>query len=393
MSTETEAETRTNGNPSATDEYTFEDVAWESYERDLFDVSKRTSAQLVVLGLFAAGVLYDLFVVSPRQPTLTTPIVWDITGMDWMFMLTLVVLVFNGIIPLYQNKRLTLYYWSQFRKNKLAVAALCYLIVLFVVGIVGPIVLSAPESNFSEALQPPVGITAAPNGEPITGTMAHPLGTTLQGRDLLTELVFGARVSLEVGLIGMLVMITIGTTIGTVSAYFGGLVDEVLMRYTDLQMTFPAFMLLLLMVYLFGGSLFMIILLYGFLSWEGTARLVRSEALQRRQEPYIKAAESFGAGEWWIIRRHLVPNVSSTVITAATLVIPGFILGEASLAFLGLGDPDVISWGQTIAGGRSQLATAPWIATLPGLCLFFTILAFNFVGDAARDAIDPRSEH
>jgi peptide/nickel transport system permease protein len=373
--------------------YTFEDVDWESYERSRFDFSTRTLTQLVVLGLFAVAVLYDYFIVPQRQPMVTTPFVWDVTGMDWMFMLTLLLLTFNVVIPLYRNKRLTQYYWAQFRKNKLAVAALGYLIVLFVVGIVGPIVLQHPTQNFDEALLPPVGITAAPNGAPITGTWAHPLGTTVQGKDLLTMLVFGARVSLEVGLIGMIVMISIGTTIGTVSAHFGGMVDEVLMRYTDLQMTFPAFMLLLLMVYLFGGSLFMIILLYGFLSWEGTARLVRSEALQRRQEPYIKAAESFGAGEWWIIRRHLVPNVSSTVITAATLVIPAFILGEASLAFLGLGDPDVVSWGQIISSGRSQLSTAPWIATLPGLCLFFTILAFNFVGDAARDAIDPRSEH
>lgn len=388
MSTETEPDSLVGGS-----DLTFEDVDWESYERSRFDFSTRMLTQLVVLGLFALAVLYDHFIVPPRQPMVTTPFVWDVTGMDWMFILTLLLLTFNVVIPLYRNKRLTMYYWSQFRKNKLAVASLGILAVLFVVGIFGPILLQKPTQDFSNTLLPPVGLTAAPNGEPVTGTWAHPLGTTVQGKDLLTMLVFGARVSLEVGLIGMIVMISIGTTVGTVSAHFGGMVDEVLMRYTDLQMTFPAFMLLLLMVYLFGGSLFMIILLYGFLSWEGTARLVRSEALQRREEPYIKAAESFGASEWWIIRRHLVPNVSSTVITAATLVIPGFILGEASLAFLGLGDPDVISWGQIISSGRSQLATAPWIATLPGLCLFFTILAFNFVGDAARDAIDPRSEH
>jgi peptide/nickel transport system permease protein len=388
MSTETETDSLIGGGDP-----TFEDIDWESYERSRFDFSTRMLTQLVVLGLFAVAVLYDYFIVPPRQPMVTTPFVWDVTGMDWMFMLTLLLLTFNVVVPLYRNKRLTMYYWSQFRKNKLAVASLGFIIVLLVVGTIGPILLQKPTQDFSSALLPPVGFTAAPNGEPVTGTWAHPLGTTVQGKDLLTMLVFGARVSLEVGLIGMVVMISIGTTIGTVSAHFGGMVDELLMRYTDLQMTFPAFMLLLLMVYLFGGSLFMIILLYGFLSWEGTARLVRSEALQRREEPYIKASESFGASEWWIIRRHLVPNVSSTVITAATLVIPGFILGEASLAFLGLGDPDVISWGQIISSGRSQLATAPWIATLPGLCLFFTILAFNFVGDAARDAIDPRSEH
>lgn len=369
---------------------TFDNVDWSHLQTGRFDFSRQLRAQFVILGSYLLLFVYDLLIIAPKQPTLTTPFVWDASGMDWIFVLTLIILGFNIVLPLCQNKRMTKYYWSQFRKNRLAVVSLGYLIILLIVGIVGPLVLSKPQLTFSDAIMPPVGFTAAPQGQPVTGTWEHPLGTNQQGMDILKLMVFGARVSLEVGLIGMFVMITIGTTVGTVAAYFGGVVDELLMRYVDLQMTFPAFMLLLLTVYMFGSSLFIIILLYGFLSWEGTARLVRSEALQRREEPYIEAAESFGATERWIIIRHLIPNVSSTVITAATLTIPGFILGEAALSFIGLGDPDVFSWGQVIASGRSQLATAPWVATIPGFFLFFTVLAFNFVGDAARDAIDPR---
>ncbi len=370
---------------------TFDQVDWSEYQQSRFDLSLTVRTQLAVLGIYAFALLYDSFVIPSKQPTVTTPFIWDISGIDWLFILTLILLFFNVVVPLYENKRMSKYYWSQFRKNKLAVYSLAYLCGLVVVGIVGPLVVSEPKLTFSDSLLPPVGMTAAPQGQVVTGTWEHPLGTNQRGMDILKLMVYGARVSLEVGLIGMLVMITIGTTVGTVAAYFGGTVDEILMRYVDLQMTFPAFMLLLLTVYLFGNSLFIVILLYGFLSWEGTARLVRSEALQRREEPYIEAAESFGASERRIITHHLVPNVSSTVITAATLTIPGFILGEAALSFIGLGDPDVFSWGQVIASGRSQLASAPWIATIPGFFLFFTVLAFNFVGDAARDAIDPRS--
>ncbi|WP_423746508.1 ABC transporter permease [Haladaptatus sp. SPP-AMP-3] len=372
-------------------DFTFDQVDWSKYQQSRFDLPKTVRAQLAILGIYAFALLYDSFVIPSKQPTVTTPFIWDVSGIDWLFILSLVLLFFNVVVPLYENKRMSKYYWLQFRKNKLAVYSLVYLCGLVVVGIIGPLVVPEPKLTFSDSLLPPIGMTAAPQGQVVTGTWEHPLGTNQRGMDILRLMVYGARVSLEVGLIGMLVMITIGTTVGTVAAYFGGTVDEILMRYVDLQMTFPAFMLLLLTVYLFGNSLFIVILLYGFLSWEGTARLVRSEALQRREEPYIEAAESFGASERWIITHHLVPNVSSTVITAATLTIPGFILGEAALSFIGLGDPDVFSWGQVIASGRSQLASAPWIATIPGFFLFFTVLAFNFVGDAARDAIDPRS--
>jgi peptide/nickel transport system permease protein len=272
------------------------------------------------------------------------------------------------------------------------VLSLGYLAVVFVLGLVGPVVLRDPSIAFPEKLLPPAGVTAAPQGEPVTGTLEHPLGTDHQGRDVLRLLVFGMRVSMEVGLLVAGIAVTIGTAVGTTAAHVGGYVDEALMRYVDLQQSFPVFILLLLVVYLFGPELVLIVLVYGFLSWEGTARLVRSEALQRQEAAYVRAAEAAGASRWWVVRRHLVPNVSSTVITNATLLVPAAILAEAGLAFLGLSDPNVYSWGKLIASGRGYLATAPWIATAPGVVLFLTALAFNFVGDALRDATDPRGD-
>jgi len=174
----------------------------------------------------------------------------------------------------------------------------------------------------------------------------------------------------------------------------GGMVDEVLMRYVDLQATFPTFLLLILLIYLYGGSLFLLIMLFGFFSWEGTARLVRSEALQRTEEEYVQAAEAAGASQAWIIRRHIIPNVSSTVITNATLSIPAFILSETTLSFLGFADDSIYSWGQIIASGQGLLVPefAWWVTFFPGLVLFLTVLAFNYVGDAINDAVDPRRD-
>jgi len=193
-----------------------------------------------------------------------------------------------------------------------------------------------------------------------------------------------------VGLIATLLSITLAAAVGLTAAYYGGLVDEVLMRYVDIQITFPTFFLFLLLAYTVGGSLFVLILIFGLFGWGSSARIMRAEALQRREEPYIQAAKNAGASSFWTVRRHLLPNISNSLITAASLTIPSIILAEAAIAFLGLGDLTVASWGRIISGGRDQLRTAWWIATIPGVFLFFTILAFNFLGDALRDALDPR---
>ena len=381
----------------------FEDVDWDALEGHPPRLASRTLAALGVLIVAVVALATDYFLVEEGDPLVELGFVaWDVSQLDWLFTLTLAFLLLYVVVPLYRHPRMTRHYWRQFRKNRAAVASLGYLLVFLGVGTIGPVLLEPPALNVIGAYQPPLGTTVSADvpvqclGEVVDGrctaTWAHPLGTTGQGKDILTLVIFGMRVSLQVGLIATLLLILIGTAVGTAGAYFGGWVDEVLMRYVDIQLTFPTFFLYLLLVFLFGGSLFLLIVIFGLTSWGGIARLVRSEALQRREEAYIEAAIGTGASELSIILRHIVPNVSNTIITAATLAIPGLILAEAALSFIQLGDPSIPSWGVVIANGRGDLSTAWWVSTIPGMFLFVTILAFNFLGDAFRDALDPRLE-
>ena len=363
---------------------TFDTVDWDEVDAETSGLDITLFAELLAFIALGAVFTYDYLVVEQGEPLILE---WNVTSVEWLLGAVLILGFFNAVIPLARNRRMTAYYWRQFRKNRLAVLSGGYLVTIFLIGMLGPLIWAAPNETISygTAYSPPVFM----GGE--ATSWEHALGTDAQGRNLWHLIVYGMRISLEVGLISMALAITIGTAVGAVAAHFGGLVDEVLMRYVDLQQTFPVFILLVLLIYLYGASLFLIIALYGLFGWEGTARLVRSEALQRTEEAYSKAAEAAGASRLWVVRRHIIPNVSSTVITAATLSIPVFILGEAALSFLGFGDPGAFSWGRTISAGRSDLANAWWISTIPGFFLFFTVLAFNFIGDALRDAIDPRS--
>ncbi|WP_396613098.1 ABC transporter permease [Haloferax sp. S1W] len=378
----------TRSDTAATDR--FEDVDWD--EIGGLGFTRRTLALGTSALAYVVAVAYDVFLTESAL----------LSGTNWLFLLTLLAGVFFVAWPLADNRRLTAYYWRRFKKNRAAVISAIYLLVVFVLGTFGPMLIAKPELNVLAAYQPPVFLTVDSSvptscvGQVVDGmchgSWKYPLGTTSDGKGIARLVVFGMRVSMQVGLITMLIVISIGTVVGTSAAYFSGLVDEVLMRYVDIQQTFPTFFLFLIVTYLFKPSLFLLITIFGFLGWGGIGRLVRSEALQRREESYIQAAENAGASDGWIIRRHLMPNVSNTVITAATLLIPSFILFEATFAFLGLTDPSTPSWGQVISSGRGDLDSAWWIATIPGVFLFFTVLAFNFVGDALRDALDPRSE-
>ena len=378
---------------------TFETVDWEGVGGGR-RLPRRTAAFVAVFAAVLAGAVYDL-VLTPEEPTVAALGI-DFSAIDWMYIGTLVVIFFYVALPLYDDRRMTAYYWREFKKNRAAVAGMVYLVLVFVAGIVGPALIEPPTVEPSLQYQPPVFASvdiAVPIdcvgdvvGGGCQGTWQYPLGTTGEGKDILTMVVYGMLVSMQIGLASTLIVVTVASVVGIAAAYFGGMVDEVLMRYVDIQITFPSFFLYLLATYLFGGSLFLMVLIFGILGWGGIARIVRSEALQRREEEFVLAAKAAGASGTWTMRRHLLPNVSNSVITAASLLIPGFILFEAALAFLGLGDPTVPSWGQVIADGRDDLSRAWWISTLPGFFLFFTILAFNFVGDALRDALDPRQE-
>ncbi|MBM3142540.1 MAG: ABC transporter permease [Chloroflexi bacterium] len=304
--------------------------------------------------------------------------------------------------PLYSNARLINYYWERTRRNKLAVFGLAFIIFLILLALIGPFFTLDPTAvNFEEKNMPPVGFTIEQSvynietdeftTKEIPGTWKHPLGTDSKGRDMLAMIVSGARVSLQVGLIATGIAIILGTIIGVLSAYLGGWADNVLMRFTDVMMTFPFFLLLVLIVFIFGPSLVFIVLAIGLTGWTGTARLIRSEALSLRTREFVIAAKALGASDNRVIFRHLIPNVISLIIVIATLSIPGVILAEAALSFIGLGDPTVSSWGIILEAGQHSLNTAWWVAVEPGIMLFLTVLAFNFLGDGLRDAFDPKS--
>ncbi|HEV8265871.1 MAG TPA: ABC transporter permease [Gemmatimonadales bacterium] len=223
---------------------------------------------------------------------------------------------------------------------------------------------------------------------------SHPLGTDLYSRDVWCRMAFGARVSLTVGALGMLVAVTIGATVGAVAGYYRQWVDAVLMRGVDVGLALPRLFVLLLAVALWEHlSLAVLVLVMGLTSWFGTSRLVRAEVLSLRERDFVAAARALGAGPARIIFRHVLPNAAAPIIVSAALGIGNVLLLEASLSFLGIGvPPPAPSWGNMIADGAPNLATAPWTTLFPGLAIALVVMALNAVGDALREALDPRQE-
>ncbi len=273
---------------------------------------------------------------------------------------------------------------------------------LVLTGIFGPLLVQDPQkTDFNILNLPPLGFSIQESvydiktneitTTVIAGRPEHPLGTDSKGRDMLAMLVSGARISLLVGLLATGIAIFLGTFLGVLSAFLGGWVDNALMRFTDIMMTFPFFLLLVLIVFIFGPSLAIIVLVIGLTGWTGAARLIRSEALSLRTRDFITASKALGASDTRVIFNHLIPNVSSLIIVMASLSIPGVIMAEASLSFIGLGDPMSTSWGTILNTGQHSLDSAWWVAVEPGIMLFLTVLSFNFFGDGLRDAFDPKA--
>jgi len=228
---------------------------------------------------------------------------------------------------------------------------------------------------------------------PLAPGATHPFGTDQLGREVLSRTVSGARISLTVGIFAVAVAMTLGTLVGLVAGYAGGLVDAVLMRLVDAALAIPRLFILLLLVLVWDRiPLLVLILVIGATGWFSTSRLVRGEVLRLRGEPFILAAEALGASPMRIIGRHLLPNVAGPVIVAATLGLGDVILLEAGLSFLGLGvQPPTPSWGGMILDARPIVATAPWAALFPGLAIMVTVLAANLIGEALQSALDPRT--
>jgi peptide/nickel transport system permease protein len=221
-------------------------------------------------------------------------------------------------------------------------------------------------------------------------TVTHWLGTDSFGRDILTRMIWGARVSLEIGFIATGLAILVGTVVGGTAGYFGATVDTAIMRVVDVFMSVPALFLILVVVALFGASLLNTALVVGFVTWAPVARLVRGECLSLRAREFVEAARALGASHWRILLRHLLVNALPAIIVQGTLLLGQTILTESGLSYLGLGaQPPLPSWGNMVVEGRQFLASAWWVSTFPGLAIFVTVLGFNLFGDALRDALDP----
>ena len=217
------------------------------------------------------------------------------------------------------------------------------------------------------------------------------LGTDQYGRDILSRVIYGSRISLSIGFLVVLISVTLGTVVGVSSGYFGGIVDNTLMRIVDVLIAFPALFLILIIIATFGNSIFLIVITLSFTGWMGVARIVRSQVLSLKEQEFILAAKSLGLSNMRIIFRHLVPNTLTPVIVAATLRIGSIILTEAGLSFLGLGvQPPTPSWGNIINEGRDSLLNHWWISSFPGIAILTTVVCFNLIGDGVRDALDPR---
>jgi peptide/nickel transport system permease protein len=221
-------------------------------------------------------------------------------------------------------------------------------------------------------------------------TVTHWLGTDSFGRDILTRMIWGARVLLEIGFLATGLAILVGTVVGGTAGYFGATVDTAIMRVVDIFMSVPALFLILVVVALFGASLLNTALVVGFVTWAPVARLVRGECLSLRAREFVEAARALGASHWRILLRHLLVNALPAIIVQGTLLLGQTILTESGLSYLGLGaQPPLPSWGNMVVEGRQFLASAWWVSTFPGLAIFVTVLGFNLFGDALRDALDP----
>ncbi len=220
---------------------------------------------------------------------------------------------------------------------------------------------------------------------------AFPLGTDQLGRDVFSRLLYGGRISLWVGFVAVGISVSIGLILGLISGYFGGITDEAIMRGVDIMLCFPSFFLILAVIAFLEPSLSNIMIVIGFTSWMGVARLVRAETLSLRQRDFIAAAKLNGASSTRILSVHILPNAISPVLVSATLGIAGAILVESSLSFLGLGvQPPTASWGNMLLDGKNVLEIAPWLSLYPGLAILITVLGYNLLGESLRDVLDPR---
>lgn len=270
-------------------------------------------------------------------------------------------------------------FWKQFRRNRFAVAGGIVVLFLFLVSSLAPYITPYDPDTLDlyHVLMPP--------------SANHWFGTDELGRDVFTRVVFGAGISLKVGFVAVGIAVMIGTVIGLVSAYYGGWIDSIFMRFVDIMLCFPTFFLILAVIAMLEPSIWYIMIIIGLTGWMGVARLVRAEVLSIRERDYILAAKAIGASDLRIIFRHVLPNAMSPVLVSATLGVAGAILTESALSFLGIGvQPPTPSWGNILTSGKDYIEFAWWLSLFPGLAILVTVLSYNLLGEGIRDALDPR---
>lgn len=280
--------------------------------------------------------------------------------------------------------------WQRFRRNKLAVVGLIVIIGLILMAIFAPWI--APADPIRQDLLSKLAKPGAPM-RPDLGGSTYLLGADYLGRDILSRTIWGARISLLVGFVSETLIVLIGVTMGSLAGYYGGWVDGLISRICEILFAFPDLLFAIAMMFALGSGLLNLFITLAVISWAGMARLVRSQVLQLKEREFVQAAKAAGAKDRWVIIKHILPNALGPIIVSATLGVPGAIMAEASLSFLGLGvQPPTATWGAMIYEGRPYLMTNPLVSVVPGIAVMITVLAFNLLGDGLRDAIDPRSK-
>ena len=265
------------------------------------------------------------------------------------------------------------------RENKTAVISFAVIVLMILAAVLAPFLTPYEENDMDllHRLSPP--------------SAKHLLGTDEGGRDVLTRLLYGARVSLLIGVVPALLSLVLGSALGVLAGYRGGLTDAIIMRLADVTLAFPSMLLAMVIMYSLGGGIVNVFLTLTLVNWANVARVVRAHTLQLKSSEYVEAAQVIGVSRGTIMRRHILPNCLSTMLVLFTLNVPASILTESSLSFLGLGiQPPNASWGLMINVGRQYLYTAPWLCFAPGAAIMLIVLAFNFLGNGLLDVLDPR---
>ncbi|WP_333653300.1 oligopeptide ABC transporter permease [Dissulfurispira sp.] len=270
-------------------------------------------------------------------------------------------------------------FWKRFKRNKLAVAGGVIVVVLFVIAVLAPFIspFNPNDIDRKHILEPPGA--------------RHPLGTDDLGRDVLSRMLYGSRISLAVGFIAAGIATITGMLLGAVSGYYGGWTDRAMMRFIDIMLSIPTFFLVLAVIAFVGPSIWNIMIVIGFTSWMGVARLVRAEFLSLKEREFVLAAKALGASDMRIILRHIMVNSMAPVFVSAILGVASAILVESALSFLGIGvQPPTPSWGNMLTSGKDNIEIAWWLSLFPGIAILITVLSYNLFGEGLRDALDPR---